>query len=200
MNLKMKPNSLFAILLRSPWWISFGLVGLVALLSMALLPQEYRAVGVMGGFPFLVIGCIAAWRQWQAPSPARLARALELAQGMSWPEFSTAIEQSFGSQGYAVSRLSGKAADFQLLKAGHGTLVCSKRWKAANHGVEALRELVCARVARNAAQCMYISLGEVSDTARRFAQEHGVELVSGQQLAVLLCAARLPTSAQKRHR
>ena len=58
--LKMAENSLFAILLRNPWWVSFGIVGVFVLGSTALLPKDYVAVGIMGAFPFLVIGSMAA--------------------------------------------------------------------------------------------------------------------------------------------
>ena len=43
MKLKMSENSLFAILLRSPWWISMVLVAVFALASGALLPAPYVA-------------------------------------------------------------------------------------------------------------------------------------------------------------
>ena len=56
----MSKNSLFAILLRAPWWISMAVVALLALAASALLPEPYVALGVMGGFPFLVIGSMAA--------------------------------------------------------------------------------------------------------------------------------------------
>ena len=69
----MPPNSLFAVLLRSPWWISFALVGLIALVAFALLPAQYAVVGALGGLPIFVVGCMAAWRQLHAPSPARVA-------------------------------------------------------------------------------------------------------------------------------
>ena len=39
MKLKMAPNSLFAILLRKPWWVSIALVGVIALAARALVPQ-----------------------------------------------------------------------------------------------------------------------------------------------------------------
>ena len=61
MKFKMSENSLFALLLRSPWWISFVLVACVALISKALLPSEYFIYGALGGFPIFVVGCIAAW-------------------------------------------------------------------------------------------------------------------------------------------
>ena len=55
MKFKMSEQSLFAILLRSPWWISLALAVGFALLARALLPAEYFVFGVMGGFPFIVI-------------------------------------------------------------------------------------------------------------------------------------------------
>ncbi|NUN60705.1 MAG: restriction endonuclease, partial [Burkholderiaceae bacterium] len=73
MKFKMSPNSLFAILLRSPWWISFALVGLFSLAAAAVLPREYLFAGILGTFPFFAVGCVAAWRQWRAPSAARMA-------------------------------------------------------------------------------------------------------------------------------
>jgi len=52
--------------------------------------------------------------------------------------------------------------------------------------VESLRELVAAKETRQADQCTYISLGAVSDNARRFATKEGVVLVSGDELGVLI--------------
>ena len=44
MKFKMSPNSLFAVLLRSPWWVSFALMGLFSLAAVALLPRDYARV------------------------------------------------------------------------------------------------------------------------------------------------------------
>ena len=38
MKFKMAPNSGFAILLRSPWWVSFAIAAVIVLLCGALLP------------------------------------------------------------------------------------------------------------------------------------------------------------------
>lgn len=186
MKLKMSKNSLFAILLRSPWWVSWLLVAVITLASAALLPAGYVAFGVMGGFPFLVIGVMAAFKQWRAPNPARVAEALGQAGAMSWRDFSGLIEGVFTQQGYAVTRMSNPAADFQLVKGSTITLVSCKRWKAANHGVDALRDLVAAKEAHAAQQCSYVSVRPVSDTAKRFAAAQGVTLLSGDELGRLL--------------
>ena len=71
MKFKMAPNSLFAVLLRSPWWISMVIALGVAAVAFALLPEPYRGLGAMGGFPFIVIGSIALWQQLRLPSAKR---------------------------------------------------------------------------------------------------------------------------------
>jgi restriction system protein len=183
MRFKMAEKSLFAILLRSPWWISFTLVAAFALASKALLPEPYVAYGVMGGFPFFVIGCISAWRQLQAPNPQHIEEALQKAARMSWFDFSAAVEKAFGKAGYQVARLNLPGADFKLEKAGRVTLLAAKRWKAVNQGVEPLRELVALRDAQKADLCSFISLGTLSDSALRFARSNQVELVAQATLA-----------------
>jgi restriction system protein len=186
MKLKMSPNSLFAVLLRSPWWISFCVVAVITLASKALLPDGYVAFGVIGGFPFVVIGIMAAWRQRHAPDPTRLAETLQRAGAMPWRDFSTAVEQGFARQAYSVTRLPGTAADFKLEKNGQTTLVSCKRWKAANQGVEALRELVACQQAQGADHSVFISLNPLTDTAKKFAKAHGIVLMSDTALAQLL--------------
>ena len=105
---------------------------------------------------------------------------------MSWRDFSGLIEQAYGQQGYAVTRLDAGAADFRLEKRGQTTLLNCKRWKAANPGVEPLRDLAALREAQGADQCMFISLGLPSDKAQRFARENSVQLVCDAELAKML--------------
>ena len=185
MKFKMSENSLVAILLRSPWWISMTVVALMTLISFALLPPPYVAFGVMGSFPFLVVGVIAARRQWGALSPAKVAKVLAQVGAMSWRDFSAHAERTFAQLGYQVERLNSPYADFSLRKDGQTTLLSCKRWKAASHGVEALRELVAAKEAQDASRCTYVSLGPVTDTAQRFAKAQGVVLIHGAALAAL---------------
>lgn len=186
MKWKMAPNSLFAVLLRSPWWISFVIVLLIALASRALLPEQYVPFGVMGGFPFLVIGGIAAYRQFQAPGQHEVAQTMAALAAMSWSEFCSLLEQAYTRQGYTVVRFKGDAADLQLVKAGRTTLVGARRWKAANQGVDAVRALVQARTTQDASHCIYLALPALGDNARRFAESHQVGLVTGPDLALLV--------------
>ena len=186
MKFKMAENSIFAILLRKPWWVSMLVVGAFFLLSGALLPKEYVAFGVMGSLPFLVIAVMAAWRQQGQPSAAHVAQALAQASTLSWRDFSARVEQGFAHQGFTVEKLNGTAADFQLSKGGQVTLVSCKRWKAANHGVDGLKALLAAKEAQEARGCTYIALGLISDSARQFAKTEGIHLMPENELAKLL--------------
>ena len=70
MNWTLNDNSLFAILLRSPWWISVAIGAALGAVAIALLPEAYRIGGALAGFPFLVIGWIAAWRMTETSRDA----------------------------------------------------------------------------------------------------------------------------------
>jgi restriction system protein len=191
MRLKMAQNSLFAVLLRSPWWISVGVAALFVLASRALLPQEYWLFGAMGGFPFLAIGVIALVRQWQRPSGRRVEATTQAVRAMSWREFSQALEEAYTRGGYTVRRIDG-AADFAVTRAGRTGLVAAKRWKAARHGEEALAALHAQMRAQDASECSYIALGELSANAQRFARANGVQLVQEDALALLLRGMPIP--------
>jgi restriction system protein len=186
MNWTLNDNSLFAILLRSSWWISFGIAGALGAIAIALLPEAYRIGGAVAGFPFLVIGCIAAWRQFQAPSNARIDRTLAAVRAMSWGEFSGALEAAYRRQGYGVSAIGGPAANFEITKEGRTALVSCKRWKVAHTGVEPLANLHALKEARDAHECIYVAAGEITDNARAFADKHAIKLVGGAELARLL--------------
>jgi len=183
MKFRMHENSLFAILLRSPWWISFAIAAAITTVAAFFVPAAYA---VIASLPFLVIGGIAGWRQLRAPSAARIGRTLEAVRGMSWSDFSGALEDAFRRDGYTVSRLDGAAADFVMTKAGRMSLVGCKRWKAARTGIEPLRDLDAARRARDAHECIYVATGDFTDNARAFASEKKIRVVDVAELAKML--------------
>jgi restriction system protein len=186
----MAKNSLFAVLLRSPWWISVAVAAVIALVAKASLPERYAIYGIISGWPFLGIGMIAAWKQFRAPSTARVADTLEKVCAMSWRDFSNIVEDAFRQGGYSVSRLAGPKADFAISKAGKTALVSCKRWKAASNGIEPLRDLYAAMEDQAAHEGIYLTAGTVSDNARRFAIENKVQVVQGTDLAKMLLAMR----------
>lgn len=186
MKLKMSQNSIFAVLLRSPWWMSAGVAVLLSAGGFAALPLEYAAMGVFAAVPFAVISLMAAYKQLRAPSGARVQAVTEAVAAMSWADFSRTVEAGFRRDGCEVERLQTSGADFALTKDGHVAIVSAKRWKAARNGVEPLRELQAVREKRGAREAIYIALGDVSDNALQYAKAQGVSLMTAPELSKLL--------------
>jgi len=185
--MKMHENSLFAVLLRSPWWISL-LVALATAVAARFVLAKFdmpELYAIFVALPFLVISSVAGWRQLRAPSAQKVAAGIEKLRGQSWEEFGAALEATYRRDGYEVKRIHG-AADLELEKAGRLTLVAAKRWKATRTGVEPLRELDALRRKREAREAIYVAAGEVTDTAREFAAKTGIQLLDGAALAARL--------------
>lgn len=186
MKFQMAENSLFAILLRSPWWISFVVVLVFAAGSAALLPPQYVVFGLMGALPFVVIGTIAAYRQLRAPSEKQVDQTLQQLAAMPWRTFCETLEQAYAAKGYQVKRLDGGTADLELHKGGQTTLVAARRWKAGSHGVESLRALDRERQSKDASHCVYVTLAALGGTTRRFAEKQAIDMLNGVALVQLL--------------
>lgn len=195
MKLPMAKNSLFAILLRSPWWISFLVMAVLTLLAMSFLPKEYSFYGIAAGFPFGIIGSIALYQQWNKPTAARAKELTERLGAMSWREFSDIVEATFKMRGYDVVRLpAGKnkadsGADFEVHNGSQLSLVSCKRWKAASHGVEPLKELQQLSEQREAFERIYLSIQVPSEQALRYAQQERIKLIHHSALIELLAPA-----------
>jgi restriction system protein len=171
--------------------VSFLLAAAAALVARLVLPKDYEPLAVFSAIPFIVIGAIAAWKQFQQPSPTLVQETLRSVGAMSWATFADALEKTFRADGCSVTRITGPGADFEVTRAGRLTLVNGRRWKAARTGIEPLRELQAAMTARGAASGMYVALGEPSDAATAFARENGIEILRGDGLAILIRRAAL---------
>jgi len=175
-------NSLFAILLRARWWVSL-LVALGVFAVVRLFLDEGYAF--FAALPLIVIAVVALWRQLRVPSGARLDTAIAALRAMTWEEFARALEQGYRRQGYSVKRVQG-AADFELERAGRLSLVAARRWKASSTGVEPLKKLAAAGEAREAAECVYVLAGEMTQNALGFAQKTKINWVRGVELVKLV--------------
>ena len=182
--MKMHKDSLFAVLLRSPWWVS-ALVAIAIIAGVRMLVPELYAV--FAALPFIVIAVYVAWKQLRAPSAASIEKRLERLRAVPWDEIAEAMKQAYGRQGYEVARLDGGAADFELVQGGwRKTLVACKRWKATRTGIEPLRELDAERKKREAHEAVYVATGEVTEQARAFATQRKIRIVQGGELVQLI--------------
>ena len=188
----MAKNSLFAKLLRSPWWLSFGIAVVLALVASALLPAQLRVVGALSGFPFVVVAAVAAKRQWRLPSEALVNKTMQAVGALAWGDFAQLLEASFRRSGYAVQRGSAPSVDFELVRQGRRLLVSARRWKSARTGVEVLRALQAAREASGADDALCICPGELTDSARPFAAAQLIQIWGATELTQALRGLPLP--------
>jgi len=184
-------RSLFFMLSRAPWWLSLLIAAALFMLVRQFMP-DYAAWA--STLPFLGIAAYAAWRQTRVLSPQQAAASLTQLRTLSWQEFADLMETAFRSEGYAVARLGQGTADFQLRKDGRTTLASCRRWKVAQTGVDALRELAAARDKADAAACIYAAAGDLSRNARQFAAQNNVRVLCDVELAQYLAQARRGSS------
>lgn len=185
----MAENSLFAVLMRSRWWISFAICAAVVAASLAIFPKNISPFAALGAFPFFVVGCIAFYRQMSAPSPAQMEEIQQVIAAQSWADFSAQLQTAWQAEGYDVQRLNLPGADLLLTRNGQTSVVSARRWKAATHGVEPLRELRAAMEQRGATAGLYVlAQGSLSDNARLYARDNSITIVQDNALAALLLA------------
>jgi restriction system protein len=176
-------GSLFALLARSPFWVSLLIAGALFAVARNFLPNLLALATTL---PFLGIAAFAGWRQFKTPSPTRVAETLDSLREMTWGQFSTVIAEAFQREGYEVGGLEGGVVNYELHKNGYKSLLSCKRWKVAQTGIGPLRELFEVMQAREARDCIYVATGDFTETARAFALEMGMRLLNGAELATLV--------------
>ncbi|MDR1163809.1 MAG: restriction endonuclease [Candidatus Accumulibacter sp.] len=187
-KIKLPEKSLFSLLTNSPCWISFSIFAFLFGLSYLEALEKFRIMLILLALPFALTAVLSIWKRRHVPSDARIERTVTEVLAMSRKEFFALVEEAFRREAYEVRPGRG-AADFELVKAGRITLVNCRRWKAANHGQEVLRELVAARDASEAHEVRYVCLNAPSENAEEYARQYKVQLIRAPELAELL---RLP--------
>ncbi len=192
MKFKMAPNSLFAILLRQPWWVSLLIAAVLGLVAAALLPDELKVVGSLSGLPFFILSLVALKQQWKLPGAAEVEAATQAVRQLPWEAFRTLLELAFRREGYTVSSGAG-AIDLVLVKGGRRVLVSARRWKAARQGEEVVQAgCRAADQSEEGGAIMLVTLGDLTPGARQLAKARDVALVGGAELARLLRGLPLP--------
>lgn len=198
MKFKMAKNSIFALLLRAPWWVSGAIAVCIGLIAWAALPRQYAGYGIFSGMPFLIVSIIACAKQWDTPGKARVAETLQAVRALSWRDFSVEIERALLRDGFEVKRIDLPEADFAITSSGRTALVSCKRWKAASNGIEPLRDLYKAMQVVGAQDGFYITAGEFTQNAMQFAVDKKMRLVHGAALVKLLREAKFEQSRKSK--
>jgi len=152
----------------------------------------------------LVLGCVAVVAAFRSPLVALKRRALldrqsdiDSIRSLSWAQFEQLVGETYRRLGYRVSENTVEGADdgidLWLSKDGGDVLVQCKHWKQ-NVGVSIVREHLGVVSAYNARRGIIVSSGDFTASAREFAQQTGIELVSGGQLAQRVLETQLTTN------
>lgn len=184
--LKPHRNSLFAVLLRKPWWVSALIGAAIGLVAAALVPDDWRIAALLTGFPFFVVAGIALVRGLGRPDAAEIERTAQAVRALNWPAFATRLQETFVRDGWTVQRIEAGSHDLVLERGGRRMLVAARRWKSAHLGLEPLRELQAARSAGDGADALCIALGELSLQARRYAAAERIAVWQAAELAQAL--------------
>lgn len=186
MKWQMAENSIFAMLLRAPWWASLGIAVIVTGLSFAVLPIGYVVFGLAAAVPFIVIAVMVLWRLSKKPRTAVVEATAERARSLNAKTFGAELAQGFARTGHSVVHVKSDALDFVVTKGWRVNVVSYRKWKAAHLGVEPLRALFNARDDHEANGAMIVVLGDLSGPATKFVLQNNIEIIGPEALAGLI--------------
>lgn len=182
MAFRMNQNSLFAILLRSPWWYAVLIGIFVIAVSLAIAGGKFLLLGIFGAIPFLGIGAYAGHKQAQLPSQKRVLEVTSEARKMPAKQIAEKVADSYIQERYDSEVFNGGAAELVLTRGQHKLLLASKRFKAGNTGIAPLKELVAAGESAEATGYLYVALGDISDAAWDYAKQNNIEVIQASRL------------------
>jgi restriction system protein len=172
-----------------PWTsIPVGLIGFgviaAAWCSAVKIPQ-LQNIGFILGAGFALICFIAGWKGVKFRQQQRefLAADIDLnwVRGLSWQDFERQMASVYRQNGYEVEETGGggpdDGVDLKLFKDGRSTVVQCKHWKTWKVNVKPVRELFGVMTAEGADAAIFITSGNYTDDARKFAEGKPIELI-----------------------
>ncbi len=182
----MAQRSLFRTLIDSPWWVSL-LAAVptyaVGVLLSRLLPGDANphVLGVAASLPFLGVAAYTCWLRIRRGPSLDAASLLKALRNASPDDMRAMLAEAYGRARYEIA--DGSGGDLELQRNGYLTLVRFRRWRAQSTGPAAVTELQAAMRARSADHGVYVTVGNVTESARKRAGEANVTFVDGLGLA-----------------
>jgi hypothetical protein len=191
-------------------------IGLVALLSLISpqVRQAIFTIGFLGVclLGLVVIGLIgfgiyrfAIGSQQEHPTEPRMQRnflaadvqqpqtdkeLLDHLHSIDWFQFEKLVELVYQNLGYYVIRRGGAnpdgGIDLLIEKDGERTAIQCKQWKTWNVGVRQVREFLGALTHANIPKGIFITLRGYTGDAKKFADEHNIDMLNETDLNELL--------------
>jgi restriction system protein len=204
---------------KLPWWagLLLALVSFVVLHAIASSPVGTIAgPGQMGNFvlknimrtfalfgQFVIPGgfCIGALvsgikgiRQRKLYDKVASSPGVATLNNMRWEDFERLVSEYYRRKGFQVKREGGNGPDGGIdlvLNRGNETyLVQCKQWKAYKVGVQPVREFYGVIASRGVAGGYFVTSGEFTTDAFRFASGLNLELIDGSELREMIDVAQ----------
>jgi restriction system protein len=147
-----------------------------------------------------LVSAFYAWKQKKLYNRVAAGPARESLATMNWSNFERLISEFYQRRGYSVSRVGGNGpdggVDLQMRKEGGIYLVQCKHWKTYKVGVQQVREFYGVMASRGVAGGYFVTSGQYTNDAIRFAAGTNLELVDGTKLQRMIHAAQQPVPAK----
>lgn len=194
-----KKNDFIDALLRTPWWASVLVAGLLYVLLPRILPMFagdnpvlrpiFASLAQASGYLAFFILCIApfaALNQWQRRRLLDRQKNLDTLRALDWQAFEQLVGEALRRQGYNVLEQGGGGpdggVDLRARRQGKSSVVQCKRWRSQSVGVTLIRELYGVMTADGADAAIFVTVGGYTADARAFARGKPITLVDGPQL------------------
>lgn len=204
-------DELFLLLKTVPWWAGPIVIGiayaLLAWVGPFLLVNIFDRIG-SGQIPLgTTFGTIMqAFAPWAAllvtlmwlvalATKRRDAQRLDKQRGIDtirelpWREFEQLLAEAFRRQGYSVAETGPGAdggIDLELTRDGDTSLVQCKQWRSRKVGVKPVRELYGVVASRAVSGGVFVTSGDYTGEARRFAESVPLDLIAGPELEAMV--------------
>lgn len=202
-----KNENILYLLAQAPWWVSIILSATAYITLKFIVPainfQSWVLKGIAGTAP-----TIAIWLALVLLIPAPISffnslrkrklldkqKDLDSIKSLPWKEFEELVAEAYRRKGYSVVENYGigpdGGVDLVLKKDGNLFLVQCKQWRSYKVDVRVVREMYGVMTAKQANGVIIITSGLFTQEAKNFAADKPVDLVEGNQLAVLIASAQ----------
>lgn len=206
-----RKDSILVDLVKAPWWVSVLLSGFVYIALRFIAPaiagqnNFLKSMAIAGqtlapliAFIFLLPAPVSFFISYRKKKLPDKQKDIDSIRSLSWKQFEELVAEAYRRKGYSVVENDGAGpdggVDLVLKKDGNLFLVQCKQWKSYKVGVPVIREMYGVMTAKHAQGVIIITSGMFTQEAKHFAEDKPIDLVEGNQLAVLIGSVQLKPS------
>lgn len=187
--------------LEPPWWLGVVLAVVAYVLLKWVIPAVAVTTGLLKpvastsqasaayvGALFLALTGLSLILAYRRRRALELETSLATLRAMSRERFAHFAAAAFQSEGYAITHADRRDSgiDFVLTRGAERVLVQYHRWRSDRIEDVVLRELHDRMIGESASGCVYVTAGDYTDDALRYAAGKPLRLIAGRELERML--------------